>query len=150
MFHSRRVNNKINHLQERSLRIYYIDNYSSYVDLLAKDKLFIIHQRNIQSLVIELFKAKRNLSNAIMCNILKTRTLTYNLLSQTDFVRDCVNTRRYGLNSRSYFAPVISPEIKNMNSLQKLKTVIRKWTLENCSCYLCWSCIQNLGFVNLV
>ena len=76
MFHSRRVNNKINHLQERSLRIYYIDNYSSYVDLLAKDKLFIIHQRNIQSLVIELFKAKRNLSNAIMCNILKTRTLT--------------------------------------------------------------------------
>ena len=107
MFHSRRVNNKINHLHERSLRIVYKDNYSSYVDLLAKDKSFTIHQRNIQSLTIKLFKVKRNLSNEIICNILKTRTLTYNLQSQTDFMRDCINTRHYGLNSRNYFAPKV-------------------------------------------
>ena len=99
MFYSRRVNDKINHLHELSLRIVYKDNYSSYVDLLAKDKSFTIHQRNVQPLAIELFKVKRNLSNVIMCNILKTRTLTYNLQSQTDFMRDCINTRRYGLNS---------------------------------------------------
>ena len=99
MFYSRRVNDKINHLHELSLRIVYKDNYSSYVDLLAKDKSFTIHQRNIQSLAIELFNVKRNLSNVIVCNILKTRTLTYNLRSQTDFMRDCVNTRHYGLNS---------------------------------------------------
>ena len=99
MFYSRRVNDKINHLHELSLLIVYKDNYSSYVDLLAKDKSFTIHQRNVRSLAIELFKVKRNLSNVIMCNILKTRTLTYNLRSQTDFMRDCVNTRRYGLNS---------------------------------------------------
>ena len=86
MFHSRTINNKVNHLHERSLRIVYKDNYSSYVDLLAKDKSFTIHQRNIQSLAIELFKVKRNLSNVIMCNILKSRTMTYNLRSQTDFV----------------------------------------------------------------
>ena len=58
MFHSRRVNNKINHLHECSLRIVYKDNYSSYVDWLVKDKSFTIHQRNIQSLAIELFKVK--------------------------------------------------------------------------------------------
>ena len=103
MFHSRRVNNKINHLHERSLRIVYKDNYSSYVDLLVKDKSFTIHQRNIQSLAIELFKVKRKLSNVIMCNILKTTTLTYKLRSHTDFIRVCVNARRYGLNSLSYF-----------------------------------------------
>ena len=88
MFHSRKVNNEINHLHECSLCIVYKDNYSSYVDLLAEDNLFTIHQRNIQSLAIELFKAKRNLSNVIMCNVLKTKTLTYNLRSQTDFMRD--------------------------------------------------------------
>ena len=54
MFHSRRLNNKINHLLERSRRIIYKENYSSYVDLPAKDKLFTIHQRNIQDLAIEL------------------------------------------------------------------------------------------------
>ena len=42
-----------------------------------------------------------------MCNILKTKTLTYNLRSQTEFVRDCVDTRRYGPNSLSYSAPKI-------------------------------------------
>ena len=89
-----------------------------------------------------------------MCNILKTRDLTYNFRSQTDFVRDCVNTRRYGLNSLSYFAPkiwhMIPLEIKNINSLQKFKTEIRKWASENCSYYLCRPYIQNLGFIELV
>ena len=40
-------------------------------DLLGKDKSFTSHQRNIQSLAIELIKVKRNLSNVIMCNIKK-------------------------------------------------------------------------------
>ena len=141
MFHSRRVNNKINHLHEHSLRIVYKDNYSSYVDLLAKDKSFTIHQKNIQSLAIEQFKVKRNLSNVIMYNILKTRTLTYNLRSQTDFVRDCVNTQRYGLNSLSYFASkvwdMIALQVNNIISFQKFKTEVRKWAPENHFCYLC-------------
>ena len=150
MFHSRRVNHKINHLNERSLRIVHKDNYSSYVDLLVKSKSFTIHQRNIQSLAVELFKVKRNLSNVIMCNIFKKRTLTYNLRSQTDFV----NTRRYDLNSLNYFAPkvwdMIPLEIKNIHFLQKFKIEIRKWAPENCSCYLCRPFLQNLGFVELV
>ena len=113
MFHSRRENNEINHLHERSLRIVYKDDYSSYMNLLAKNKSFTIHQRNIQFLAIELFKVKQNLSNVIMCNILKTITLTYNLLSHTDFVRDCVNTRHYGRNSLSYVAPIGYDSFRN-------------------------------------
>ena len=54
MFHSRGVNNKINHLHEQSLQIVYKYNISSSEDLLKKDRSFIIHQRNIQSLAIEL------------------------------------------------------------------------------------------------
>ena len=34
------------------------------MDLLAKEKSFTIHQRNIQFLAIELFKVKENLSSA--------------------------------------------------------------------------------------
>ena len=71
MFHGRGVNNKINHLHERSLRIVYKDNNSSFVDLLKKDNSF----RNIQSLVIKLFKVKENLLITIMNDILQTRTL---------------------------------------------------------------------------
>ena len=50
-------------------------------------------------------------------------------------MRDCVNTRRHGLNSLRYFAPklwdMMPLEIKNINSLQKFKTEIRKWAPEN-------------------
>ena len=65
MFNSRGVSNKINHLHERSLRIVYKYNNSSFEDLLKKDRSFTIHQRNIQLLAIELFKVKGNLSSNI-------------------------------------------------------------------------------------
>ena len=92
---------------------------------------FTIHQKNI---AIELFKVKRNLSNVIMCNIFETRTMIYNLRSQTNFVRDCINTQCYGLNSQSYFAlkvwDMVPSEINNVNSLQKFKTEIPERPLE--------------------
>ena len=45
MFHSRNVNSKINHLQERSLRITYNDYISSFEYLLKKNN-FKIHYKN--------------------------------------------------------------------------------------------------------
>ena len=52
MFHSRTINNKINRLHERALRIVYSDFKSSFEGLLMKDNSFSIHERNIQSLAI--------------------------------------------------------------------------------------------------
>ena len=53
-------------------------------DLLTKDNSVGIYHRYIQSLAIELFKVKENLSNT-MSDIFPTRVLNYNLTSQTDF-----------------------------------------------------------------
>ena len=62
MFHDRRENHKMNSLHERALRIVYKDDISSFDELLTKDKSFRIHHRNIQSLAIELYKAKHEIS----------------------------------------------------------------------------------------
>ena len=104
MLYSRGVNKKNNHLLEQSLRIVYKDNISSFEDLLKKDRSFTIHQRNIQSLAIELFKVKGNLANNIMYDIFQTRKINYNLRSQTNFASICVKTKKFGLNSLRYFA----------------------------------------------
>ena len=70
LFHGRELDNKINHLHERSLRIDHKDNNGSFKELLKKDNSFTVHHRNIQSLATELFKVKLNLSNTIMDDIL--------------------------------------------------------------------------------
>ena len=48
MFYSRTLNNKINCLHERALRIVYSNYKSLFCELLEKDKSFLIHHRNIQ------------------------------------------------------------------------------------------------------
>ena len=56
MFHSREINNKINNLHERALRITYKDTESSFEELLVKDNSVSMHHRNIQRLATELYK----------------------------------------------------------------------------------------------
>ena len=70
MFHGRIVNKKNNHLHESAQHVVYKDYVSSSEDL--KGINLTIHHRNIQSLAIELFKAKQNLSNSMLSNIFLT------------------------------------------------------------------------------
>ena len=62
MFHSRTINNKINRLHERALRIVYFDFKSSFEGLLIKDNSFPIQERNIQRLAVEISKFLNGLS----------------------------------------------------------------------------------------
>ena len=69
MLHSRTMNNKINCLHERSFRIVYSDHSSTFEELLERDKTFFIHQKNIQSLAIEIYKFVNGLSPEIMNSV---------------------------------------------------------------------------------
>ena len=42
-----------------------------------------------------------------MCDLLATRNLYYDLMSQTDFIRTCVNASSFGLNYLKYLATKI-------------------------------------------
>ena len=66
MFHSRGLNNKINSLHERALRIAYGVRSSSFEDLLKKGNSVSIHHWNIQALATELFKVENNIAPEIM------------------------------------------------------------------------------------
>ena len=61
MFHSRTLNNKINKLRERALRIVYRNDDLTFQELLDKDGAITIHDRNLQNSAIEMFKVKKNL-----------------------------------------------------------------------------------------
>ena len=57
MFCSKRMNDKINHIHERGLRLIYNDYTASFNELLKKDKSVSIHHRNIHNVAIEMYKA---------------------------------------------------------------------------------------------
>ena len=54
MFHSRTINNKINRLHERALRLVYSDYNSNFDELLKKNESCSIHDRNVQTLAIKI------------------------------------------------------------------------------------------------
>ena len=56
MFHSRCLNNKINRLHERYLRMIYNNKISNSEELLNKDNSVSIHHSNIHALTIEIYK----------------------------------------------------------------------------------------------
>ena len=62
MFHSWTINKKINCLNERALSIVYSDFKSSFEGLLKKDNFFLWHERNIESLAIEIYEFLNGLS----------------------------------------------------------------------------------------
>ena len=94
----------LNHVHETALRIVYRNNSLCFDQLLQIDKSYNIHHKNIQTLAIELYKVKNNLSNQIMQEVFeKHESVDYNLRFQTDFVLPSVNTTYFGLHSLRYF-----------------------------------------------
>ena len=69
VFHSRKLNNRNNHIHERALKLVYKDYTSSFGELLFKDNSFRIHHRNLQKLAIEVFRIKLGLGPEIMENL---------------------------------------------------------------------------------
>ena len=83
MFHSRKLNERINHIHERALRIVYKDYNLSFQELLIEDNTLSIHHRNLQKLVTEILKVKNTLSPEFM-NVLEFNQKT--ILPTNNFV----------------------------------------------------------------
>ena len=84
MFHSRTLNNRINNIHERALRLTYKDNQSSFKELLEKDHSVTVHHKNLQALVTEIFKVKNDLAPDIMKDVFELKEPPYNLRSESN------------------------------------------------------------------
>ena len=76
MFHSRNLNNKINQIHERALRLVYLNDLSFY-ELLDLDNSVTVHQKNLQVLVTEFYKLKNGTAPMIMKDILELSNSEY-------------------------------------------------------------------------
>ena len=62
MFHSRTLNNRINRLHERALRIVYQNEELSFQELLALSEDVTVHQKNLKRLATEMYKVKNDIA----------------------------------------------------------------------------------------
>ena len=130
MCHSRTVNNKINKLHERCLRIVYNDKKSSFKELLETDKSVLIHIKNLQVLATEMFKVYRNISPPIVRQLFQLRNNDYNLrqFSQFDFTK-CKKCF-CGTKSISFLGAriwnIVPNEFKKKTSLHAFEKLIKK------------------------
>ena len=149
MFCSREINNKINSIHKRALRIVYLDYTSSFEELLKKDKSVTIHQRNIQLLAIEMFKVVKRLCPDIMIDLF---VFDLNPKSSKTFHRPNVNSVHNGENSVRYFGPIVwdkmlPARLKSIETLEKFKKEIEEWIPTNCPCSLCKEYVSGVGIV---
>ena len=81
MFCDRTLNNKINRIHERALRITYKDMGSDFDIMLLRDNAVPIHIRNLQLLMIEVYKTKWELNPTFMKEIFIEKHSSYGLRS---------------------------------------------------------------------
>ena len=151
MFHSRTLNNRINRLHERALRITYKNTNLSFNELLEIDNSVNIHHRNLQKLAIEMYKVIHGLAPGLMNDIFKISSNQFNLRHNT-FKSSNVRTVTHGTETIAFRGArlwhIIPPEIKKTNSLSTFKYNIKCWKPEGCLCRLCKIYIPSLGFLS--
>lgn len=101
MCHRRKLNNKMNSLHERTLRIVYQDKKPFFKELLQRDKSVTIHVRSLQYLTIEIFKVQNGLAPKLMCEIFYfIEDENYNLKIGQSFLQCCITkTTNFRLQS---------------------------------------------------
>ena len=95
MCHSRSNNTRINKIHERSLRIVYKDEISTFKELCKRSKSVTVHHRNLQILGIEIYKAVNNLSSSLMSELFKRKENRYNFRRKDTLAVSRVRTTRY-------------------------------------------------------
>ena len=141
MFYNRTLNNKINRLHERCLRITYNDNTSPFVDFLEIDDSVSVHHRNIQVLATEQYKFVNSLSPKLVSECFKLNNMTvYKTRNRSTFYSRPVYIVLHGTESLSHLKPKFwefkPSDMKNLSSLTAFKKAIKKWKPHACRCRL--------------
>ena len=146
MCHNRELNQKINKLHERALRVVYKNRDLTFEQLLENVKSFTIHERNLQKLATEMYKVKHNL-----CPKPVQQLFTPQGRGNNDWVIPKVRTVNNGVETIRYRGlttwELVPAEIKNSKSLSVFKTKIKEWKPLGCTCRLCKIYIKDLGYL---
>ena len=102
MFTSHYLNNALNDIHERALRLIYSDHEKSLNSILTENNLKTIHQKNREILAIEICKFQNGLSPPIINDIFLSRQNIYTLRKFQKLSTSGKNTVNFGTETISY------------------------------------------------
>ena len=129
--HSRTLNNRINGLHKKALSLVYKD-FSS-------------------SLAYEISKVKQNMTPEILTEIFPQKESSYSYRNSTTLQGRSIRTVMYGSETISNLGPkiwdILPTELKRIVSPTLFKKNFFEWIPKNCSCPLCKTYAQKIGFL---
>ena len=130
-------NEKINKVHERSLRTVYGNHKTRFSELLNIDKSVTIHQRNLQYLLIEIYKVKKGISPTIMNEIFQFfENRVYELRSRVHLPNRNSRTVFFGtksiINLGGKLWHMVPKSIKSSEWLIVFKSKTKYWTPNHC------------------
>ena len=138
IFHGNRtLNNIMNNIQERTLRLVYTD----YDQLSAKDRSYRIHHRNLQRLAIEIYKFKDKLGPKILHDMFEASSNIYN--TRSDKILNTRNVKSVFNGTETVSCRVqqtwgiVPGNIKIASSSKEFISRIKKWHLCNVIHWVC-------------
>ena len=151
MFSSRRSDNLIDRIHERSLRTVYNDTSSTFQELLKRNRSVSIHHKNIQLLTTEVFKVMNNTCPPIMKKIFDFRENRYSIRKFQEMRQQKVKTVRYGLETALYRAPqlwsLVPTDLKAAPNVIQFKLKIKHGECTECPCKLFRTYLRNIGYI---
>ena len=102
------MEHRINRIHERTLRLIYPNQHQlTFKELLEKNKTVSIHQRNLQTLATEIYKAKNKISPEVINSLFEFPNKNCNLRNASILKRKGYFTVHYGRESLLSLAPKI-------------------------------------------
>ena len=136
MFCSRNANNLINKFQERSLRLITNDKTSTFEHLLQANNEITTHQRNLQVLMVEVFKIINGFAPPMMEDFFLFCENAHNIRNFQIISNESKKSIRwYRLETMKYRTSLLWANLpekyKTGTSLNSFKTKIKAWKYES-------------------
>ena len=138
MFHNRTLNNKINKLHERALRLVYKNDDLTFQELLVMDNSVTVHEKNLQRLAIGMFKVKHKISPIPIQELFKENENSYDLRNNRCWEITKARTVNYGTETLRYRGPkiweILPLNIKESLTLDEFIAKIKTLRPADCTC----------------
>ena len=150
MFCDQTQDNRINRIHEKALSIASQNKTYNFNTLLLEANSVSIHKRNLQLLLIEVYKTIQNLNPSFMKEIFVQKDMTYNLRDNLLMRIPKTRTSRHGIDSSSFLGcklwKNLPDEFKSIKTLESFKRQINGWN-DSCNCRLCREFVSQVGFL---